>query len=79
LRNSLKVSHGEMTNATTRENSIAADALTGIGRMYGPISPDTKASGIRAAMTVKVARIVGLPTSSTAYTVASLGFAHLSS
>ena len=34
--------------------------------MYGPISPLTKAIGSSAAITVKVARIVGPPTSSTA-------------
>ena len=38
----------------------------GIGRMYGPMSPETKASGSSAAITVNVARIVGLPTSSVA-------------
>ena len=41
-------------------------ALIGIGLMYGPISPDTNAIGSSAAITVKVARIVGPPTSSTA-------------
>ncbi len=40
--------------------------LMGMGLMYGPISPDTKAIGSRAAITVSVAKIVGLPTSSTA-------------
>ena len=39
--------------------------------MYGPISPDTKAIGISAAITVKVARMVGPPTSSTAGGIAS--------
>ena len=34
--------------------------------MYGPIRPVTKAIGNKAAMTVKVARMVGPPTSSTA-------------
>ena len=34
--------------------------------MYGPINPETKASGSSAPITVKVARIVGLPTSSVA-------------
>ena len=33
--------------------------------MYGPISPHTNAIGRIAAITVKVARMVGLPTSST--------------
>ena len=55
-----------MMKATISENSIAAEALIGIGRMYGPIRPRTKASGSSAAMMVKVARMVGLPTSSTA-------------
>ncbi len=41
-------------------------ALIGIGLMYGPIRPVTKAIGSSAAMTVSVARIVGPPTSSTA-------------
>jgi hypothetical protein len=54
--------------ATARENSIAAEAPFGIGLMYGPISPRTKAMGRMAAITVKVARMVGLPTSSTAST-----------
>ncbi len=34
--------------------------------MYGPISPPTNPIGTIAAMTAKVARIVGLPTSSVA-------------
>jgi hypothetical protein len=54
--------------ATASEKSIAAEAPVGIGRMYGPISPLTKPMGRIAAMTVNVARIVGLPTSSTAST-----------
>ena len=53
-------------NATTSEKSIAADAPIGMGRMYGPIRPPTNAIGRIAATTVSVARIVGLPTSSTA-------------
>ena len=57
---------GLIAKATAKENSIAAEAPIGIGRMYGPISPDTKAMGKRDAITVNVARIVGLPTSSTA-------------
>ena len=48
------------------EKTIASAAPTGIGRMYGPIRPRTKAIGSTAAMTVRVARIVGLPTSATA-------------
>ena len=38
----------------------------GMGRMYGPMRPRTKAMGRMAAITAKVARMVGLPTSSTA-------------
>jgi hypothetical protein len=41
-------------------------ALIGIGLMYGPIRPLTKAIGSSAAITVSVARMVGPPTSSTA-------------
>ena len=50
---------------------MPTEALIGIGRMYGPISPDTNAIGISAAITVKVARMVGPPTSSTAGGIAS--------
>ena len=57
-------------NATIRENNIAARPHR-IGRMYGPINPRTKAMGRIAAITAKVARIVGLPTSSTASTAIS--------
>ena len=60
------VTHGVTTKATSSEKNIAALALIGIGRMYGPMSPLTNASGRSEAMTVKVARIVGLPTSSVA-------------
>ncbi len=42
------------------------EALIGIGLMYGPINPETKAIGNSAAITVNVARMVGPPTSSTA-------------
>ena len=52
--------------ATAREKSMAAEAPVGMGRMYGPMRPRTKAMGMMAAITVKVARIVGFPTSSTA-------------
>ena len=62
-----------MMNATPSDASIATDAPTGIGRMYGPIMPETNAIGRMAAMTVNVARIVGLPTSSTASTAATSG------
>ena len=47
---------------------MAADAPFGMGLMYGPDIPRTKAIGRMAAITVKVARIVGLPTSSVAST-----------
>jgi hypothetical protein len=60
-------------NATPSEASMATDAPTGIGRMYGPISPETTAMGRIAAMTVSVARMVGFPTSSTASTAAVSG------
>ncbi len=60
-------------NATASEASIAADAPTGMGRMYGPMSPLTMAIGRIAAITVNVARIVGLPTSSTPSTAATSG------
>ncbi|MCW0466790.1 hypothetical protein NB705_003863 [Xanthomonas sacchari] len=50
---------------------MPTEALIGIGRMYGPIRPLTKAIGISAAITVKVARMVGPPTSSTAGGIAS--------
>ncbi len=60
--------HGVTTKATTSENIMAAVAPTGIGRMYGPMRPPTNAMGRIAATTVSVARIVGLPTSSTART-----------
>ena len=50
---------------------MAAEAPTGMGRMYGPMSPRTKAMGRIAPITAKVARIVGLPTSSTASTATS--------
>ena len=55
------------------ENSIAALAPIGIGRIYGPIRPPTNAMGRIAATTASVARIVGLPTSSTASKATSNG------
>jgi hypothetical protein len=79
LRNSLNVSHGEITNATRSEKTIAADALMGMGCMYGPMSPETNASGSSAATTANVARMVGFPTSSTAKNVASRGLVQPSS
>jgi len=64
------VTQGVTTKATSSEKNMAAEALIGIGRMYGPISPETNASGRSEAITVKVARMVGLPTSSVAWTAA---------
>ncbi len=57
--------------AMISENTMAALAPTGMGRMYGPISPPTKAMGTTAKITANVARIVGLPTSLTASTATS--------
>ena len=62
---------GERTKAMKREKSIAREAPMGIGRMYGPIRPPTKAMGRIAAITAQVASVVGLPTSSTASTATS--------
>ena len=39
-----------MVRATSRLKTIASEAPTGIGRMYGPISPRTKAIGIIEAI-----------------------------
>ncbi len=47
----------------SKEKSIATEALIGMGRMYGPIRPVTKAMGMSAAITVKVARMIGARTS----------------
>ena len=55
--------YGVNVSAIIREIIIAMDAPMGIGLIYGPISPDTKAIGRTAAITVNVANIVGLPTS----------------
>ena len=55
-----------MIRATPREKSMATVAPMGIGLMYGPMSPPTNSMGSTAAMTVRVARMVGFPTSSTA-------------
>ena len=60
--------HGLTMKAMASEKSIATLAPTGMGRMYGPMSPRTSAMGKMAAMTAKVARMVGFPTSSTAST-----------
>ena len=42
---------------------MAIEAPIGIGLIYGPINPDTNAIGNTEAITVKVANIVGFPTS----------------
>ena len=52
---------------------MAADAFTGIGAMYGPINPETNSIGNRATMTVRVATMVGLPTSATASIAPAMG------
>ena len=52
-----------ITSATKSEKNIAKEAPIGMGLMYGPINPDTNIIGSTAAITVKVARIVGFPTS----------------
>ena len=65
-RSSFSDSHGVTTSAIISDSSIPTEALIGMGRMYGPIRPVTKAIGSKAAMTVSVARMVGPPTSSTA-------------
>jgi len=64
---------GVTMKATSSEKTMAALAPMGMGRMYGPISPPTKAIGRIAATTVRVARMVGLPTSSTASIATSYG------
>ena len=66
-----KAAQGEIMKAMKSENNMASDAPTGIGRMYGPINPATKAMGRMAAITAQVASMVGLPTSSTASTATS--------
>ena len=65
--------------AANSENSIATDPSAGIGSMYGPIMPLTKPIGSRAAITVNVATMVGLPTSATARTEVSVSICPLSS
>ena len=57
---------GLTMKAMASENSMATLAPMGMGRMYGPMRPRTSANGRMAATTAKVARMVGLPTSSTA-------------
>ncbi|MDT4833723.1 hypothetical protein FQZ97_673430 [compost metagenome] len=63
---SLSASQGVTVKAMASEIAMPMLALIGIGLMYGPIRPLTKAMGSSAAITVKVARMVGPPTSSTA-------------
>jgi hypothetical protein len=63
---SKRASQGVTTKAIASDSSMPRLALIGIGLMYGPISPLTKAIGSSAAITVSVARMVGPPTSSTA-------------
>ena len=55
-----------MTKAIASERIMPMLALMGMGLIYGPIKPLTKAIGKSAAITVSVARMVGPPTSSTA-------------
>ena len=59
-------SQGVTVTATKNENSIAIEALAGIGLMYGPIRPLTNIIGSSAATMASVATMVGLPTSATA-------------
>ena len=70
-RSNFNDSHGVTIKAIASDSNMPTEALIGIGRIYGPIKPDTKAIGISAAITVNVARMVGPPTSSTAGGMAS--------
>ena len=65
---------GVMTKATVMDRSMATDAPTGMGRMYGPIRPPTKAMGMIAAITVNVASTSGARTSLTASTMTRVRF-----
>ena len=69
---SLSASQGVTVKAMASDSAMPRLELIGIGLMYGPISPLTKAIGSSAAMTVSVARMVGPPTSSTATGMMSL-------
>ena len=60
--------HGVTMNAMASEKAMAALEPIGMGRIYGPIRPPTKAIGNTAAITANVARMVGFPTSLTAST-----------
>ena len=61
-----------MVNATKSDKIIAIEAPIGIGAIYGPIKPETKAIGNTDAITVNVAKMVGFPTSLIAYKAACL-------
>jgi hypothetical protein len=63
---SLSASQGVTVKAMASDIAMPRLELIGIGLMYGPIRPLTKAIGSSAAITVSVARMVGPPTSSTA-------------
>jgi hypothetical protein len=63
---SLSASQGVTVKAIASDKAMPRLELMGIGLMYGPIRPLTKAIGSSAAITVSVARMVGPPTSSTA-------------
>jgi hypothetical protein len=63
---SFSASQGVTVKAMASDIAMPRLLLIGIGLMYGPISPLTKAIGSSAAITVSVARMVGPPTSSTA-------------
>src|SRR5690606_31545715 len=58
-----------MVKATNSYKIIAMEAPIGIGAIDGLIKPETKAIGNTDAITVNVARIVGLPTSLIEYNV----------
>ena len=60
------MSQGVTITATKNDSIMAADALAGIGAIYGPIKPETNNIGSNAATTVSVAMMVGFPTSATA-------------
>ena len=66
-----RASQGVTTKAIAKDSNMPRLALIGIGLMYGPIKPLTKAMGNSAAITVSVAKIVGPPTSSTAPGISS--------
>ena len=68
-------SQGVTVKAIANDKAMPRLELIGIGLMYGPMRPDTKAMGSKAAITVKVARMVGPPTSSTARGMMSLSLA----